>query len=419
MKKIAMFMSALALAFAFTSCEEKPDNGGNLDTVTEDGFYVAGPATGATELTADYMMAAGLNEVDGANRSGMYEKYIALEANKDFELVLYANGEQIRYGAALETFDVSEKADNPTKDFVIKRGVLSTGADAPAMKVAESGLYHIVLDLNEANDLAFGAQIVLAPVSWGYRGVNGDWGWTKMTASEFNAQTMTWTVENVAVTSACAFKFAYDGGWKLDLDDAGKVKANTNLGIDAEAAGPLADNALVPNGKDISLERGNSYKFTLTWTLKGGAIKNGYTAKVEKTGTIEIAETDYSECQMELVGAGVAEQTGSSADTAWSWGQVLLASNDGKPAKSGSVYTWTWSNVQLTTDGWKIRTLNAQASGGVNNFDLGADKIDTANSVEGTSTSGDIILAAAGKYNVTLAIDAAADTRTITIVAAE
>ena len=418
MKKIAMFMSALALAFAFTSCEEKPDNGGNLDNVTEDGFYVAGPATGATELTADYMMAAGLNEVDGANRSGMYEKYIALEANKDFELVLYANGEQIRYGAALETFDVSEKKENPTEEFVIKRGVLSTGADAPAMKVAESGLYHIVLDLNEANDLAFGAQIVLAPVSWGYRGVNGEWGWTKMTASEFNAQTMTWTVENVAVTSACAFKFAYDGGWKLDLDDAGKVKANTNLGIDAEAAGPLADNALVPNGKDISLERGNSYKFTLTWTLKGGAIKNGYTAKVEKTGTIEIAETDYSECQMELVGAGVAEQTGSSADTAWKWGQVLLASNDGKPAKSGSVYTWTWSNVQLTTDGWKIRTLNAQATGGVNNFDLGAEFIDKAASVALTSESGDIKLAEAGTYNISFVIDAAADTRKIVITAA-
>lgn len=415
MKKIAMFMSALALAFAFTSCEEKPDNGGNLDNVTEDGFYVAGPATGATELTADYMMAAGLNEVDGANRSGMYEKYIALEANKDFELVLYANGEQIRYGAALEAFDVSEKSDNP-RDVEVKRGVLVTGADAPAMKVAESGLYHIVLDLNEANDLAFGAQIVLAPVQWGVRGAMNGWGFTAMPTPTFNQTTMTYVLENCAVASTGAFKFAYGAGWKLDLDDAGKVKANTNLGIDAEAAGELGNNALVPNGKDINIARG-IYKITLTWTLKGGAIKNGYTATIEKTGTLEAV--DYSNCQMELVGAGVAEQTGSSADTAWSWGQVLLASNDGKPAKNGDVYTWTWSNVQLTTDGWKIRTLNAAETGGVASFDLGADKIDTANSVEGTSTSGDIKLAAAGKYNVTLAIDAAADTKTITIVAAE
>lgn len=419
MKKIAMFMSALALAFAFTSCDEnnQGDGGLDLDNVIEDGFYVAGPATGATSLSADYMMAAGLNEANSEvpNRSGMYEKYIALEANKDFELLLYANGEQIRYGAALETFDVSEKTDNP-KDIEVKRGVLVTGADAPAMKVSESGLYHIVLDLNEANDLAFGAQIVLAPVVWGVRGAMNGWGFTAMTEPEFNQTTMTWVIENCAVTSAGAFKFAYGAGWKLDLDDAGKVKANTNLGIEADAAGELGDNALVPNGKDINIGRA-IYKITLTWTLKGGAIKNGYTATIEKTGNLEAA--DYSACQMELVGAGVAEQTGTTPDTAWSWGNVLLAANDGKPVKEGDVYTWSWNNVQLTTDGWKIRTLNAAETGGIASFDLGADKIDAANSVAGTSTSGDIILAAAGNYNVTLVIDAATDSKTITIVEAK
>lgn len=417
MKKIAMFMSALALAFAFTSCEEKPDNGGNLDNVTEDGFYVAGPATGATELTADYMMAAGLNEANAEvpNRSGMYEKYIALEANKDFELVLYANGEQIRYGAKLETFDVSEKADNP-RDVVVKRGVLATGADAPAMQVSKSGLYHIVLDLNEANDLAFGAQIVLAPVTWGVRGAMNGWGFTAMTEPTFNSTTMTWVLENCAVSSAGAFKFAYGAGWKLDLDDAGKVKANTNLGIEADAAGELGNNALVPNGKDINIGRG-IYKITLTWTLKGGAIKNGYTATVEKTGNLEAA--DYSACQMELVGSGVAEQTGSSADTAWSWGQVLLASNDGKPAKSGDVYTWTWSNVQLTADGWKIRTLNAAETGGIASFDLGDGAVDKAASPNAQDSTDGNIYVTAGTYNITLAIDAATDTKTVTIVAAE
>ena len=419
MKKIALFMSALALAFTFASCDKTGKDGGNdLDNVTEDGFYVAGPATGSTELTADYMMAAGLNEVDATNRGGMFEKYIALEANKEFYLLLYANGEETRYGATLSKFDVSEKTDNPT-DVEVKRGVLATGPDAPAMKVTKSGLYHILLDLNEGGDLPFGAQIVLAPVTWGYRGVNGDWGWTEMTASEFNAKTMTWTVENVAVTSACSFKFAYGGGWKLDLDDAGKVKANTNLGIDAEAEGPLADNALVPNGKNISLERGNAYKFTLTWTLKGGAIKNGYEAKVEKTGTIEIKAVDYSDCQLELIGAGVAEQTGAVADaSSWGWGNVLLAGNDGKPAKAGDVYTWSWNKVTLTVDGWKVRTVGYAETGGVAAFDLGANVIDTANSVEGVTTDGDIKVPTAGTYNVSLVIDAAADTKKIVITAA-
>ncbi len=415
MKKIAMFMSALALAFTFTSCEEKPDNGGNLDNVTEDGFYVAGPATGATELTADYMMAAGLNEVDGANRSGMYEKYIALEANKDFELVLYANGEQIRYGAALETFDVSEKADNP-RNVEVKRGVLVTGADAPAMKVAQSGLYHIVLDLNEANDLAFGAQIVLAPVQWGVRGAMNGWGFTAMPTPTFNQTTMTYVLENCAVASTGAFKFAYGAGWKLDLDDAGKVKANTNLGIDAEGAGELGNNALVPNGKDINIIRG-IYKITLTWTLKGGAIKNGYTASIEKTGNLEAV--DYSNCQMELIGSGIAEQEGATADaSSWNWGNVMLAGNDGKPVKSGDVYTWTWEKVTLTTDGWKVRVLNAAESGGVASFDLGNAAVDSAASTGVQESSDGNIYVTAGNYKVQLMIDSASDSKKIVITAA-
>ena len=262
MKKIAMLMSAVALAFAFTSCEEKGNGPVDLDNVIEDGFYVIGEATGSTDLSADYMMAAGLNEVDKSNRSGMFEKYVALEANKEFTLVLYANGEEIHYGATLAAFDVSEKGDNPTQGGVL-RGELKIGADAPAMKVETTGLYHILLDINEDGKVGF-PQIVVSPVKWGVRGVNGDWGWKEMTASEFNRNTMTWTIKFDA-TSTCDFKFAYSGGWKIDLDDAGNVKANTNLGVD-----------MLPNGDNIPLQKGENVTITLTWNLKGGAIANGY-----------------------------------------------------------------------------------------------------------------------------------------------
>ena len=414
MKKITMFMSAIALAFAFASCDKNNDPV-NLDDVTEDGFYVAGPATGTDDLTADYMMAAGLNEVDGENRSGMFEKYIALEANKDFYLVLYANGEETRYGAALEVFDVSEKGDNP-RDIEVKRGVLVTGADAPVMKVAQSGLYHIVLDLNEKNDLTFGAQIVIAPVVWGVRGAMNGWGFTAFPEPTFNQKTMTYVLEDCTVPSTGAFKFAYSGGWKIDLDDAGKVKANTNLGIDAEAAGELGNNALVPNGKDINIDRA-IYKITLTWTLKGGAIKNGYAATIEKTGVLEAV--DYSNCKMELIGNGIAEQTGATADaSSWGWGNVLLAGNDGKPAKDGDVYTWSWNNVSLTTEGWKIRVLNAAESGGVASFDLGDGNVDKAASPNVQASSDGNIYVTAGTYNVSLVIDAKEDTKKIVITAA-
>ena len=416
MKRIAMFMSALALAFAFTSCDKSGKGDTNLDNVTEDGFYVTGAATGSTELTADYMMAAGLNEANAEkpNRGGMFEKYVALEKGKEFYLVLYANGEETRYGAALEKFDVAEKSDNP-RDVEVRRGVLATGPDAPAMTVAESGLYHIVLDLNEANDLAFGAQIVIAPAIWGVRGAMNGWGFTAMPTPTFNQNTMTYVLEDCAVSSTGAFKFAYSSGWKLDLDDAGLVKANTNLGIEAEAAGELGNNALVPNGKDISIERG-IYKITLTWTLKGGAIKNGYTATIEKTGTLE--PVNYTDCQMELIGGGVAEQEGAAVDaSSWKWGNVMLAGNGGKPAVNGKVYTWTWEKVALTADGWKIRVLNAAESGGVASFDLGDGAVDKTASTGVQASSDGNIYVTAGNYKVELVIDADKDAKKVVITA--
>ena len=53
MKKIAMFMSAVALAFTFASCDQTSKDPIDLDNVTEDGFYVAGPATGAADIAAE------------------------------------------------------------------------------------------------------------------------------------------------------------------------------------------------------------------------------------------------------------------------------------------------------------------------------------------------------------------------------
>ena len=93
MKKVLMSISAIALMFAATSCEPESQQGGvNFDEITLDGFYVYGEATGSADITADFGMAAGLNEVTAEKRGGMYEKYIVLEGGKDFELVLYAIG---------------------------------------------------------------------------------------------------------------------------------------------------------------------------------------------------------------------------------------------------------------------------------------------------------------------------------------
>lgn len=274
LKKIGLLAGALALVFsAFTSCKPEDDP----IVIVEDGFYVTGDATGSTDLSINYRMAAGINEVTKVKRAGMYEKYVALEANKDFTLLLKEGAVETKYSAVLTEFNTNGENDQPT--VVLHRGSLVSGANAVPMKVTTSGLYHIVLDLNTAGDLA-SPLIIVAPVQWGVRGVNGDWGWKKMKSpSAFNRTTMVWDT-TFATTDAGTFKFAYGGGWKIQLDDAGLVKANTNLGVD-----------MVQGAADLDMPKGTNIKLTLTWTLAGGELSKSYAMDLSGNIIIEDPST--------------------------------------------------------------------------------------------------------------------------------
>ena len=269
MKRIALFMSALAL-MVFTSCEEN-NNSTDLDNVVEDGFFVAGPATGSDVLEAKYMMTAGINEVDKSARDGMYEKYIVLEAGKDFYLTLNEAGESLRYSAALEDINLADRtgegayADNPA--IVIRKGELKAGPDAPAMRVEKTGLYHIVLDLNKAEDLQF-AQIIVVPCEWGVRGINGDWGYKKMDLNvDGNKYVYSISFDNMA---ASTFKFSCCNGWKITLDVDGKVKAETSLGQDLKTGG---DNIVINPGEHVTI--------TFTFDLAAGDHSKSFSWKAD------------------------------------------------------------------------------------------------------------------------------------------
>ena len=281
MKKFSLIFGAMALMLSFTACDKEPQAGPSFDDIQEDGFYVSGAATGIDGINADLMMAAGHNEANNNElRDGMFEKYIVLEAGKDFELVLNEAGTQTRYSAALADFDVTELAENPS--IVVKRGELKIGADAPAMQVAKTGLYHIVLDLNNNADLLY-PQIIVAPVEWGVRGGMNGWGFTAFPEPQAYSNTgITWVLEDQELAAGGKFKFAYGHGWKIQLDDAGNVKANTNLGEKS-----------VPGATDVAVEKGGLYKVTLNFALKGGAIENCYTYNVELTQESTMASTMY------------------------------------------------------------------------------------------------------------------------------
>lgn len=288
MKKMRFFLSALAL-LGFASCDENKGGGDvDWDNVIEDGFFVTGPATGVEGVSAAYMMTVGANEIlmdenvtkptlsfAEAKRNGMFEKYVILEKNKDFYLVLSEANNTVIYGADLQDVDLSDKElfprggdgdpynDNP--EIVIQKGALVIGEDAPKMQVKEDGLYHIILDLNRNEDLPDGPQIIVLPVEWGVSGGMNGWGYTPFPAPTVENGKLTYVLENQKLAKGGEFKFKHSGAWKVTLDKDGKVKAHTNLGKDCQ-----------PGAANIVAEEGGKYTITLTYENKGGEIANSY-----------------------------------------------------------------------------------------------------------------------------------------------
>ena len=215
MKKALIFASALAILAGFTSCNKDKNDDINLDDIVLDGFYVYGDATGSAKVDSKNAMSAGINEVEKAVRQGMYEKYVYLEANKDFALIENSAGNKKFYGANLQEVnygydendpDCKNYADNP--NMPILQGKLIIGEDAPKMQVKETGLYHIVLDNNSLGDLPEGAQIIVHKADFGVRGGMNGWGFTAGTATLGENGAITWVWEDQNLAKNGEFKFA-------------------------------------------------------------------------------------------------------------------------------------------------------------------------------------------------------------------
>ena len=267
MKKFGFFAVALAAAVVgLVSCDKK-----DKDKVIDDsnalpnGFYVS---VVGNDLVAENAMDQGINEVDQSARTGMYEKYTILEAGKEYEFVNKKGANSDHYGAALEYGDTLIATDN--KAIAGYKGSLV--ADAK-VSVKETALYHIVLDFNEDGTLTDvgGAQCIIVPVKWGVRGAMNSWGFTE---AEVAGNIYSW--KNVTVETAGKFKFAHNECWKINLDIANLVKANTNLG-----------NECKPGGDDIAIDRA-VYDITLEYVGPAATTQESFKYSVTKVKDLEV-----------------------------------------------------------------------------------------------------------------------------------
>jgi hypothetical protein len=308
MKKLSILFGCAAMiaASVLTSCKEKPE-----PVIIEDGFYVLGDATAFSALTeagaSDAKMAVGLLEnKDNSERDGLYEKYVALEGGKTFKVVLKAGSAETTYGATMTEESLLDENGGQTWEqptvTVLKGELTENGA---AFQVAESGLYHIIIDLDRSEPKIGKQTVVIIPVEWGVSGITGNVTFPK---PAFNKTSMTYVIEEATVESAGTFKFRYGDGWKYWLISGDvattpetRVNVNTNLGEN-----------MLPGGANISIGRA-VWKIELTWTLKKGAIKNGYTSKVTKVRDLE--SVPYEESTIySLIGTAVKDDAGAATN---------------------------------------------------------------------------------------------------------
>ena len=299
MKKFGIFAAALFAAVMFTSCDKKTGQVGgdvDIDNLVEDGFYAVGEACPIKDVNASNavlaQMAQGINEElmnnggatwEEAKRDGMWEKFIYLEGGKNFELILKEGDKTTIYGAELaKTMINTDKGEQEHY-----KGSLVIGKK---MQVAESGLYHIVLDLNKDGklDLTGKEQIIVVPVNWAVTVSNNDVEASKVDVK--SATEIVWSWDGVEIKPSDWFKFKdFVTGWKIQLDDAGAVKAHTNMGTD--------ENGKLINGTGNlpAVEKYGKYAITLTYKLAKGQVGNSYeyTIKLVEELVPEYPETMY------------------------------------------------------------------------------------------------------------------------------
>ncbi len=359
----------LLAIFAFASCEKDDDGGGT--PLVEDGVYVFGAGTGVTEYTINGLMKVTKNEVGQADRAGLYELYIAVEAGQGgFNIGIVTGGQPKVYGPGVDFAEVLEANkinDEPRGWFA--RGSLAETTDK--FTVPESGLYHIIYDqtLN---------KVAVARVEWGIIGGATVAGWGGSTAlpleGTFSKTAMTFKATEVILTVG-DFKFRYSNGWKIVLDGE-VVRVNTNFG------GTV--NALVPGGDNISNTVNGYYTVKVMWTLAGGT-----TAEVTKT-------SDYTPPTYP------AAMYISGAASAYGWAEPATDANaimhkcaGGAPTEGifwKICYLEAGAGFKLAAAGWGEPNLGFA---GVNEFD--------ANGVTVTADNdGNMSVATSGMYMIVL-----------------
>ena len=391
MKKIAFFMSALALAaFSFISCEKEGtgNNNGGEDEIVLDGVYVYGEATCLDKLTEKGMFAKALNENDNlAVVAGLWEKYVALEGGKPFVIAEVKSGVATEYGADVLAPVETIGSDSSISGVTVTEGTFKAGS---TFTVEKSGMYHVVVyTLNKKISIIPVAEWTMNANGVPTEKEDGTTEWNRTLKADFNKEKMVFSLAGAHMLST--FKFQYGNGWKYTIDDTVTpvIKVGTNFGA-SEVKFDGSSNALQTCGADIKVPRPSKaiYTVELVWEMAKGL---GYTLKFTKTGTLELQ--DPATYTLGLVGS----ITEWSSDIPFTY---VAGSN------------WSYEIASQTIPAGaeiKVRTV-----GRWNDINLGYNDVTiTGDKANFSDKGGNICCATEATYKITLTYDGNADAWTL------
>lgn len=390
MKYALLFIGAALLT---TSCSDNEYDipGGTGDLLLMDGFYLFGEGSMWPALTSSGAFSE--------RADGTYHLVTAFEEGATFNITSVIGGVFTKHGPGADLTTGIETNEDGDDIWVLESSLAVTDA---SFLIEKETTYRVIISPEELHIRV--EELAAIPFDrWTVIG-SAVGGWTDAAerTMSYNAETGLYSL-TVDMTPG-DFKFRAP-----EKDPSNAWAHNLGLVGDKRTVVEEANVALEAGGADINTPGGN-YTITLdVENLRFTIVQN------------EAADlTDWDGVVLELVGAAISsENEGAQPDQAWSWGNVLLADNEGVPSHSEGKYTWTWEKVVIDADaGFKIRTLNGVAAPQNDiNFDAGYDNLDAANSSSLViNDDGNLMVTETGEFTIVFMIDAVnANEMTITI----
>lgn len=401
-----LIAALLVMPLVFFSCDDENSEDPPPPPPNQDGVYVFGTNTIATLATDEdaRMNLAALDVKQGAKveeMDGVYGKYMYIGANSTISFMEVSNKVATTYGAASggATKLGTEIGNVPINDDVVHGDLLK---DGPAIKIAEEGLYYTYLNMNSKLFLIVPvkAQIIgdATKLQWGAG--------TSLNTKSVSKDGAVFESENLELYGEHGYRYRINDGWHVYQDP--NIVTLSSLGVEE-----LWPDAWAKDHNDLGFFLENApHKETgvFTVTLSFDASTGEWTETKTKTGNIL---ADYSDTSIGLFGNAYYLPSGAEGD----WGDPYQVKT---PTKSGNVYTWLWEDVNLIVDREFVILKNGNWDGGMHIlWNAGTSRTGSAftnNEITNTGENENFHVSTGGTYDITLVIDAAADTKTLTIV---